>query len=122
VYEALGGTTTATGDNGSDCTATYRVTGQWSSGFQGDVAIRNNSSTALSGWTVKWTLGPGQRANHVWNGTLTASGQDVSVRNASYNGSGGPRRQHLVRLPRLVDRRQPGSGHGHLHDGLTPRR
>ncbi len=95
VYEALGGTTTTTtsttttGDNGSGCTATYRVTGQWSGGFQGEVTIRNNSSTALSGWTVKWTLGTGQKVDQVWNGTLTTSGRDVSVRNASYNGSVG---------------------------------
>ncbi|MEU4447708.1 endo-1,4-beta-xylanase [Actinosynnema sp. NPDC050801] len=93
VYEALGGTTTTTttttttGDNGSGCTATYRVTGQWGGGFQGEITVRNNSSTALSGWTVKWTLGAGQKVNQVWNGTLTTSGQDVSVRNASYNGS-----------------------------------
>jgi hypothetical protein len=29
----------------------------------------------------------GQKLNNVWNGTLTTSGQDVSVRNANYNGS-----------------------------------
>ncbi|MBB5800986.1 endo-1,4-beta-xylanase [Saccharothrix ecbatanensis] len=92
VYEALGGTkttttTTTTGNNGTGCTATYRVTGQWNGGFQGEVTVRNNSSTAISGWTVKWTLATGQSLNQVWNGTLTANGQDVSVRNANYNGS-----------------------------------
>jgi endo-1,4-beta-xylanase len=92
VYEALGGTTTTTtttttGGNGTGCTATYRVTGQWNGGYQGEVTVRNDSSATLSGWTVKWTLASGQTVNNVWNGTLTTSGQNVSVRNASYNGS-----------------------------------
>ncbi|MEJ2851867.1 MULTISPECIES: endo-1,4-beta-xylanase [unclassified Saccharothrix] len=92
VYEALGGTpttTTTTGDNGAGCTATYRVASQWNGGFQGEVVVRNNSSTALSGWTVKWTFGAGQKVTNLWNGKLTTSGQDVSVRNESYNGSVG---------------------------------
>ncbi|ONI88899.1 endo-1,4-beta-xylanase [Saccharothrix sp. ALI-22-I] len=91
VYEALGGTptttTTTTGGGTTGCSATYRVTGQWNGGFQGEVTVRNNSSTAISGWTVKWTLASGQSLGNVWNGVATTSGQDVTVRNASYNGS-----------------------------------
>jgi cellulase/cellobiase CelA1 len=44
-------------------------------------------SSAISGWTVRWTLGSGQTITQVWSGTLTTSGSSVSVGNASYNGS-----------------------------------
>ncbi|WP_158843928.1 endo-1,4-beta-xylanase [Saccharothrix deserti] len=92
VYEALGGTpttttTTTTTGGTTGCTATYKVTGQWNGGFQGEVTVRNNSSSTISGWTVKWTLVAGQSLGNVWNGVATTSGRDVSVRNASYNGS-----------------------------------
>ncbi|MFC7483928.1 cellulose binding domain-containing protein [Luedemannella flava] len=44
-------------------------------------------SSAINGWTVGWTLGSGQTITQVWNGTLTTSGSNVSIRNVSYNGS-----------------------------------
>jgi len=44
-------------------------------------------SSAISGWTVRWTLASGQTITQVWSGTLNASGSSVSVGNASYNGS-----------------------------------
>lgn len=96
VYEALGGTTTTTttttttGDNGSGCTATYRVTSQWNSGYQGEVAVRNTGATATARWTVKWTLAQGQTVGNPWNGVATTNGQEVTVRNANYNGAIAP--------------------------------
>jgi endo-1,4-beta-xylanase len=93
VYEALGGTTTTTttttttGNNGAGCTATYRVVGQWNGGYQGEVTVRNTGSTATTGWTVKWTLAQGQTVGSLWNGVSTTNGQDVTVRNANYNGT-----------------------------------
>ncbi|MFE9750971.1 endo-1,4-beta-xylanase [Saccharothrix saharensis] len=93
VYEALGGTrvttttTTTTGGTGTGCTATYRVTSQWGGGFQGEVSIRNNDTTALNGWTVQWTFAQGQALANLWNGVATTNGQDITVRNASYNGT-----------------------------------
>ncbi|MFD1151163.1 endo-1,4-beta-xylanase [Saccharothrix hoggarensis] len=97
VYEALGGTrttttttTTTSGNNGSGCTATYRVVGQWNGGYQGEVTVRNTGSTATTGWTVKWTLAQGQTVNSLWNGTVTTNGQEVTVRNANYNGAVAP--------------------------------
>ncbi|WP_030437595.1 cellulose binding domain-containing protein [Actinoplanes subtropicus] len=68
------------------CGATYRTVSSWQSGFQGEVAVTAGGS-AISGWTVKWTLGGGQSITQVWSGTLTANGSNVAVSNASYNGS-----------------------------------
>ncbi|WP_405088229.1 family 43 glycosylhydrolase [Microbispora sp. NBC_01389] len=71
------------------CSASYSTTNTWSGGFQGEVTVTAGSS-AISGWTVKWTLASGQTISQVWNGTLTTSGSAVSVSNASYNGSLAP--------------------------------
>jgi len=80
-----GGTTTG-GTPGGACTATYTTVNSWSGGFQGEVKVTAGSQS-ISSWTVRWTLGSGQSISQVWNGALSTSGSDVSVRNASYNGS-----------------------------------
>ncbi|MFD7658489.1 endo-1,4-beta-xylanase [Actinosynnema sp. NPDC059797] len=93
VYEALGGTTTTTTTTTTTwdipvtgCTATYRVTGQWGGGYQAEVTVRNTRATATTGWTAKWTLAQGQTVGNLWNGVATTNGQEVTVRNAGYNG------------------------------------
>lgn len=68
------------------CAATYRTVNSWSGGFQGEVTVTAGNS-AITGWTVQWTLGSGQTITQVWNGTLSSSGSTVTVRNVSYNGS-----------------------------------
>jgi cellulase/cellobiase CelA1 len=68
------------------CSATYRTVNPWPGGFQGEVTVTAGSS-AINGWTVRWTLSSGQQITQVWNGTLSASGSSVSVANAAYNGS-----------------------------------
>ncbi|MFI5916473.1 cellulose binding domain-containing protein [Dactylosporangium sp. NPDC051541] len=66
------------------CTATYRTVNAWSGGFQGEVTVQAGTA-AINGWTVRWTLGGGQSVSQLWNGTLSASGTAVSVRNVSWN-------------------------------------
>jgi hypothetical protein len=44
-------------------------------------------STAITGWTVKWTLPSGQAVTNLWNGTESSSGQNVTVTNVAYNGA-----------------------------------
>ncbi|MFB9236079.1 cellulose binding domain-containing protein [Plantactinospora siamensis] len=68
------------------CAATYRTTSTWPGGFQGEVTVTAGSS-AISGWTVRWSLGAGQSITQLWNGTLSTSGSSVTVRNVSYNGA-----------------------------------
>ena len=46
-----------------------------------------SGGTAISGWTVRWTLSNGQTISQVWKGTLSVSGTTASVRGVSYNGS-----------------------------------
>ncbi len=69
------------------CTATFHMVNSWGGGFQGEVAVANNGSATLSGWTVHLTLASGQTITNVWNGINTGTSGAVSVRNAAYNGS-----------------------------------
>jgi polyvinyl alcohol dehydrogenase (cytochrome) len=66
------------------CTAAYRLVSQWPGGFQGEVAVRVGTS-AINGWTVRWTFANGQTISQLWNGTYTSSGSSITVRNLSYN-------------------------------------
>lgn len=64
----------------------YQTQNSWPGGFQGLVTVTAGNS-AINGWTVRWTLSSGQQITQLWNGTLSASGSNVTVTNASYNGS-----------------------------------
>ncbi|WP_182904212.1 endo-1,4-beta-xylanase [Microbispora sp. H10830] len=68
------------------CSATLTTVNSWPGGFQSEVTVRAGSS-AVNGWTVKWTWPGGQTISSLWNGTQSVSGSSVTVRNASYNGS-----------------------------------
>nr|QIN90904.1 endoglucanase [uncultured bacterium] len=75
---------------GRACTATYKITNSWQGGFQADVTVANTGGSAISGWTVSWTFPGGQTITQLWNGTLSQSGANVTVKNASYNGALSP--------------------------------
>ncbi|MFH9177002.1 cellulase family glycosylhydrolase [Streptomyces albogriseolus] len=76
--------TTASGPAAGSCAVTYRVTGEWPGGFQSEVVVRNTGSTAVDGWTLRWTFPAGQRITSLWGGTVTQSGAEVSVAAAPY--------------------------------------
>lgn len=68
------------------CSATYRTVNSWSGGYQGEMTVQAGSS-AITGWTVRWTIGSGQAINQIWGGTLTTGGGTATVRNEAWNGS-----------------------------------
>ncbi|MFI1093185.1 glycoside hydrolase family 9 protein [Streptomyces sp. NPDC020917] len=85
---ASGGTAdggTGTPPPGAACRVTYTLTNQWSGGFQADVAVANTGANALNGWTLTWTFGGDQHIANAWNGTVTQSGQQVTVHDAGWN-------------------------------------
>jgi hypothetical protein len=75
---------------GGGCSAVYRVTGQWTGGFQGELRVTNTGTTTLAGWTVTWTYANGQTVSQMWGGTYTQSGANLTVRNVDYTGNLGP--------------------------------
>ena len=80
--------TTQSGGGGTGaCAVTYKVTGQWQGGFQGDVKIANTGTAAVNGWTLRWTWANGQTVSQSWGATTTQSGSTLSATNVSYTGN-----------------------------------
>lgn len=75
--------TTADTPAGS-CSVGYRVVGEWQGGFQGEIAIRNTGTSAVSGWKLAFTFANGQTVSNMWGGTAAQSGGSVTVTPASY--------------------------------------
>ncbi|WP_250035464.1 cellulose binding domain-containing protein [Paractinoplanes maris] len=69
------------------CEATYKNTGSWNGGFQGEVTVKNTGTAPTAAWTVGWAYGGGQTITQLWGGAHTQTGTAVSVRNASWNGA-----------------------------------
>jgi endo-1,4-beta-xylanase len=65
----------------------YQVTNQWSGGFTANITITNNASTAINGWKLQFTFPGSQQITSLWNGQVTQSGNQVTITNASYNGT-----------------------------------
>ncbi|WCH96399.1 cellulase family glycosylhydrolase [Streptomyces moderatus] len=82
--------TTASGGSTATCGVSYRVTNEWPGGFQVEIVIRNTGSSAINGWTLRWTFPDGQRVSNLWGGTPTQSGAEVSVAAASYTATIAP--------------------------------
>ncbi|MEV4489670.1 cellulase family glycosylhydrolase [Micromonospora coxensis] len=70
---------------GAGCTATYTVVNSWQGGFQGEVKVTAGSS-AITGWTTRWTFANGQTVSQSWNATVSGSGSSYTARNVDYNG------------------------------------
>jgi lysophospholipase L1-like esterase len=72
------------------CAAAYQIVGQWSEGFQGAVAVTNTGTSAISGWTVRFSFANGQQVTQSWGGELSQVGPEVTVPNAAWNGALAP--------------------------------
>jgi Cellulose binding domain/Glycosyl hydrolase family 30 TIM-barrel domain len=53
-------------------------------------ARRPRGCPPRSGWTLKFTFTGDQHITNAWNGTATQSGENVTITNASYNGTIAP--------------------------------
>ena len=71
----------------SGCAAQYQVTSSWPGGYQALVTVRNDRSSALSGWAVHWTLPAGHHISSLWDGAVSVRGSAVTVNNANWNAS-----------------------------------
>jgi cellulase/cellobiase CelA1 len=63
----------------------YRVDSQWADGFTATVTITNRGAATTS-WALTWTYAGNQTITNIWNATATASGANVTARNAAHNG------------------------------------
>lgn len=80
-------TWTVSTNPGSSCHVVYSTTSQWPGGFTANVTITNTGTSAVSGWTLGFAFPGDQKITNAWNGTASQSGENVTITNASYNGS-----------------------------------
>ncbi len=83
-------TATPTQAAGASCKVHYAITSQWIPGFGATITITNSGTTAINGWSLKFSFANGQTITQLWNGTFTQSGSAVTITNLSYNGSIAP--------------------------------
>ena len=67
------------------CQVGYTVN-QWNTGFTAAVTI-TNTGTPITSWTLAYSYTGNQALTQGWSGNWTQSGQNVTVTNASWNGS-----------------------------------
>ncbi|KUN22327.1 xyloglucanase [Streptomyces antibioticus] len=72
------------------CTVTYKITNQWSGGFQADVQLSNTGTTPWSGWTLGWSFPNAQTITQLWNADYTQSGTTVTAKNVTWNANVAP--------------------------------
>lgn len=71
----------------TSCRATATIDAQWGSGFVATVTVRNTGTLPLDRWRVSWRWSGDERVQTAWGGVAETSGTDVTVTNASYNGT-----------------------------------
>jgi chitodextrinase len=82
--------TQAGGGTGA-CSITPTTQTSWGTGYVIEPARVTNTGTAtINGWTVTFTLPAGHSIVGSWNATLTISGQTVTAKNVSHNGTLAP--------------------------------
>jgi cellulose 1,4-beta-cellobiosidase len=69
----------------TSCQVAYSAN-SWSTGFTASITITNEGS-ALTAWTLTYSYSGNQALTQGWSGNWTQSGPNVTVTNASWNGS-----------------------------------
>ncbi|MDX3661477.1 cellulose binding domain-containing protein [Streptomyces sp. ID05-26A] len=78
-------TTTTPPRPAKGCVVTYRVTGQWSGGFQASVTVRNTGTAPVNGWSLLWSFANDESVRDMWDASGWQYGRIVTASNASYN-------------------------------------
>jgi hypothetical protein len=85
----LGGlsvTTASPASAATGCSVAYTIQSDWGAGFVTGITITNLGSP-ITAWTLTYSYAGNQALSSGWNGNWTQSGKNVTVTNASYNGS-----------------------------------
>jgi endoglucanase len=74
-----GGTTT--------CSLKVDTSNSWNTGMNQNLTLTNSGSAAITNWTITVTQGAGATFSRGWNGAYTTSGNVVTIKPLSYNGT-----------------------------------
>ncbi|MET0355162.1 MAG: cellulose binding domain-containing protein [Cellvibrio sp.] len=69
----------------ASATCTYKITNEWSTGLTGEIIVTNNTSSAVSSWSVNWQYTT-NAVSGAWNTTLSGS-NPYTATNLSWNGN-----------------------------------
>jgi aryl-phospho-beta-D-glucosidase BglC (GH1 family) len=84
IHGSAAVTITAPVLNSLNATATFTDVSDWGSGFTGSIAITNQGSAAINGWTLQFDFAG--TISQVWNGVIVSqTGNHFVIGNASYN-------------------------------------
>jgi O-glycosyl hydrolase len=81
---------TISGGSTGGCHVTYTTQSQWAGGFVAGIAMTNTGTSPWTSWTLTFTFPGDQKITNAWNGTITQSGENVTITNAPYNGTVAP--------------------------------
>ncbi len=81
---AVGVATATSAAAAEGCSVDYRVTNEWSGGFQADVTV-TNLGDPISAWQLGWTAASGQSVNQAWNAEVSQSGSTVEASGVDWN-------------------------------------
>ena len=81
-----GGFALASGANAAVPAASFAAN-KWDGGYTGTYTVTNTTGSAISSWTVKFSLPSGTTISTLWNGDETESGSTYTVTNAAWNGT-----------------------------------
>jgi poly(hydroxyalkanoate) depolymerase family esterase len=62
----------------------------WNTGFTSNLTIANTGTSAINGWSLKFTLPSGQTITSGWSATYSPSSGAVTATNVSYDGAIAP--------------------------------
>ncbi|MBB5868047.1 endo-1,4-beta-xylanase [Allocatelliglobosispora scoriae] len=83
--------TTTSGGGGGGCSATGTVQSTWNNGYViQPLTVTNTGTSTITSWTVTFTLPAGHTLTGSWNATFTVSGQIVTAKSISWNGTLAP--------------------------------
>jgi cellulose 1,4-beta-cellobiosidase len=74
----------------ASCTGTYSLANSSPGQFQGQVTVKDTGNSPVNGWALTWAFPGDQKITDLWNGVYTQSGEQVTVTNASYDGTIAP--------------------------------
>jgi hypothetical protein len=72
----------------SSCAVHYAISNTWPGGFGATITLTDNGTTPVNGWTLSFSWpNSGEAVQSGWNGTWSQTGSNVTVTNASWNGT-----------------------------------
>ncbi|MBX7267285.1 cellulose binding domain-containing protein [Micromonospora sp. Llam7] len=86
VTEGSGSPTPTTNPPAGACRVTNSVNA-WNTGLVDNITITNTGTSPVNGWSLRFTLAPGQTITSGWSATYSPTSGQVTATNVSYNAS-----------------------------------